>query len=110
GRVRREVHVPVPGHPMVHDCAITDDHVLLFDLPCTFDMDAAMAGSKLPFRWHPEEGARVGVLPHEGGAGDATWFEVEPCYVFHPLNAFTDVDGRFVVDVVRHPKMFATDV
>jgi carotenoid cleavage dioxygenase-like enzyme len=110
GRVRREVHVPVPGHPMVHDCAITEDHLLLFDLPCTFDIEAAMEGHKLPFRWHPEEGARVGVLPHDGEADDVTWHEVEPCYVFHPLNAFAEADGRLVVDVVRHPKMFAADV
>jgi carotenoid cleavage oxygenase len=110
GRVRREVQIPVPGHPMVHDCAITEDHVLLFDLPCTFDLDAAMEGHQLPFRWHPEEGARVGVLPHEGDAEDVRWYEVEPCYVFHPLNSWAEDDGRFVVDVVRHPKMFADDV
>jgi carotenoid cleavage dioxygenase len=32
---------------------------------------------------------------------------VEPCYVFHPLNAYDDGD-KVVVDVVRHPKMFDT--
>jgi carotenoid cleavage dioxygenase len=36
------------------------------------------------------------------------WFEVEPCYVYHPLNAYDDGD-HIVLDVVRHPKMFATD-
>jgi carotenoid cleavage dioxygenase len=38
---------------------------------------------------------------------------VEPCYVFHPLNAYDGEDGEdgtsIVLDVVRHPKMFATD-
>ena len=37
------------------------------------------------------------------------WFDVDPCYVFHPLNAYDDGD-RVVLDVVRHPKMFATDL
>jgi len=41
-----------------------------------------------------------------GPAGDVVWIDVDPCYVFHPLNAFDDGDA-VVVDVVRHPSMFA---
>ena len=40
-----------------------------------------------------------------GRQPDVRWFEVEPCYVFHPLNAYDDGDS-IVLDVVRHPKMF----
>lgn len=110
GRLRREVRVPVPGQPMVHDCAITEHHVVLFDLPVTFDLDVAMAGARLPYRWDPGYGARVGLLPREGEAEDVRWYEVEPCYVFHPLNAYEEADGTVVVDVVRHPRMFDRDV
>src|SRR5205823_13618119 len=60
-----------------------------------------------PYSWNADYPARVGVLPREGGADDVRWFDVEPCYVFHPLNAFDDA-GRIVLDVVRHPKMFDT--
>lgn len=59
-----------------------------------------------PYRWAPERPARVGVLPREGTAADIRWFEVQPCYVFHPLNAYDD-DHRVVLDVVRHPTIFA---
>ena len=45
----------------------------------------------------------------DGGNADVRWFDVEPCYVFHPLNAY-DENGAVVVDVARHPKMFATDI
>lgn len=110
GHLRREVHVPVPGQPMVHDCAITESHLVLFDLSVTFDLDAAMAGQKLPFRWNPDHGARVGLLPLEARSEEATWYEVEPCYVYHPLNAYEEPDGRVVVDVVRYPRMFDRDV
>lgn len=109
GRVRHQVDVPVPGGPMVHDLALTETYALLYDLPCTFDLDAAMAGASLPYSWNPDYGARVGLLPREGGADDVRWFDVEPCYVFHPLNAYDTPDGNVVVDHVRHPRMFDRD-
>jgi carotenoid cleavage dioxygenase len=63
------------------------------------------ANGGLPYRWNPKYPARIGVMPREGGNGDVRWFDVEPCYVFHPLNAYDDGDS-IVLDVVRHPKMF----
>ncbi|HEY4397856.1 MAG TPA: carotenoid oxygenase family protein, partial [Acidimicrobiia bacterium] len=62
-----------------------------------------------PAGWKPDYGARVGVMPRDGGNADVRWFDVELCYVFHPLNAY-DADGRVVLDVARHPKMFDTDI
>ena len=108
GRVRKAVNVPVPGKPMLHDCAITERYVVIFDLPCTFDVEVAMQGG-FPYVWNPDYGARVGLLPREGEAKDVRWLEVPLCYVFHPLNAYETADGQVVLDVVRHPKMFARD-
>jgi carotenoid cleavage dioxygenase len=62
----------------------------------------------LPYTWDPSYPARVGILPRESDSGDVRWFEVEPCYVYHPLNAYDDGD-RVVLDVTRHPKTFATE-
>jgi carotenoid cleavage dioxygenase-like enzyme len=107
GRVRKTVDVPVAGSPMVHDCAITARYFVLLDLPVLFDVEAVEGGAGLPYRWRPEYGARVGLLPREGGAADVAWHEVEPSYVFHPMNAYEDGDGRVVLDVVRYPQMFA---
>lgn len=75
----------------------------------------------LPYAWNPDYPARIGVMPREGGAqgrvraGDAQvrWFDVEPCYVFHPLNAYTEVSPSgqelLVLDVVRYAKVFDED-
>jgi carotenoid cleavage dioxygenase len=111
GRVRcaRDVELAAPGSPMMHDMSITQTRAVLFDLPCIFDLEAAKAGWPMPYRWNEANGARVGVLDKDG-EGPVTWIDVEPCYVFHPLNAYDVDDGRLVVDVVRHPSMFATDV
>ncbi|MBO0680727.1 carotenoid oxygenase family protein [Mycolicibacterium sp. S2-37] len=63
---------------------------------------------RFPYSWNPRYPARVGVMPRDGGSADVRWFDVEPCYVFHPMNAYEDGD-TIVLDVVRHPKMFDTD-
>jgi carotenoid cleavage dioxygenase len=65
---------------------------------------------RFPYSWNPRYPARIGVMPREGANADVRWFDVEPCYVFHPLNAYdSPADNTIVLDVVRHPKMFDTD-
>ena len=68
--------------------------------------------SALPFAWNESYPARIGVMPREGGNDDVRWFDIEPCYVFHPLNAYSeDRDGHEVLglDVIRHGRMFDKD-
>jgi carotenoid cleavage oxygenase len=105
GRVTQVEPIEVDGGPMVHDCSITERWMVVYDLPVTFDLDAAMAESTFPYRWNDGRVARVGLVPLGGKGADVRWFEVAPCYVFHPLNAFDDGD-RIVLDVVRYERMF----
>jgi len=119
-RVRHQRDVTLAGPSMVHDVAVTPRWVVVGDFPCRFSLEAAATGAMLPYRWQPDEPARVGLLARDdgdAGAGSGAgsdapvrWFELEPCYVFHYLNAYEEPDGRVVVDVVRHPRMFATDL
>jgi carotenoid cleavage dioxygenase len=62
---------------------------------------------RFPYSWNPKYPARIGVMPREGESRDVRWFDVQPCYVFHPMNAY-DHGGTIVLDVVRHPKVFDT--
>jgi carotenoid cleavage dioxygenase len=110
GRVRLSVEVRLPGKPMVHDCALTSRYFVVLDLPVTFESKFLEDGFPLPYRWNPAYGARVGLLPREGRGEEVRWFEVEPCYVFHPVNAYDTPGGQVVLDVIRHPKMFASDL
>ncbi|KUH97128.1 carotenoid oxygenase [Mycolicibacterium acapulense] len=146
GRARRTVDVEVAGSPMMHDFSLTENYVVFYDLPVTFDAGMAVemtvprglrfvsrlvlsaligrvripdpisarqprgetTDRRFPYSWNPRYPARVGVMPREGGNADVRWFDVEPCYVFHPMNAYDDGD-TIVLDVVRHPKMFDTN-
>lgn len=113
GRARRTVDLEVAGRPAIHDFWLTEKHVVIYDLPVTFDARQAVmtpeGNGPFPYRWNPCYPARIGVLPREGGAGDVHWFEVEPCYVFHTLNAYDDGDA-IVLDAVRYDKVFDADL
>lgn len=106
GHVIRELAVPVSDGPSIHDCALTETYVLIFDLPVTFSMKMLISGFSFPYHWNENHPARVGVLPRKGSADDIIWVPIEPCYVFHPANAFETEDGKVIVDVVAHDSMF----
>ena len=101
GQVTKTTNVPLPHRPMMHDFALTERYVVLFDLPVTFSLTAAAGGSPLPYTWNPDQRARVGLLPRDGDAA-VRWLEVDPCWVFHTLNAYDDEAGRVVVDLIRY--------
>ena len=110
GQVTAAVNIPLADGPMMHDFALTASYLVLFDLPVTFSMDAASAGKKLPYTWNPDHPARVGLLPRGGSAADIRWFDVDPCWIFHTLNAYDDDSGRVVVDVCRYQGAYDVSV
>jgi carotenoid cleavage oxygenase len=107
GRVRKTVDVEVGGPVSVHDMSLTERYAVIYDLPVVFSLEAAAAGARFPYRWDSSYHSRIGLLPRAGTASDVRWFDIEPCYVFHPVNAFDD-GANVVLDVIRHPRMFAT--
>lgn len=107
GKVRREEPVAVQDGPSIHDCMITDTYVIIFDMPVTFSVKSYLSGDGFPYKWNPKHKARVGLLPREGKGTDTIWCEVEPCYVFHPCNAYDNPDGTVTLDVCAHAKVFA---
>jgi carotenoid cleavage dioxygenase len=107
--------VDVSRPTMIHDFAITERDVIFWELPVVFDLVAATQWVKdpssgaQPFTWRPETGARIGIMPLGGPASDVRWFPIDPCYVFHGVNAFREGD-RVVLDVCRLTSMFDPSV
>jgi carotenoid cleavage dioxygenase-like enzyme len=110
GKLVQSEKIPLPKPVMMHDFQITDTHVIFMDLPIVFDLDLAISGESLPFRWDPTNGARLGAMPRAGTAADIEWFEIEPCFVFHTWNAFHDPADRrrILLDGVRYPEMWTS--
>lgn len=98
--------VEVPGPTMMHDFALTAEHVVLMDLPVVLDVELALAARTMPYRWDDGHGARLGVLRRDDPHGAVRWFTVDPCYVFHLLNAYDAPDGSIVLHVMRYPEMW----
>lgn len=114
GRLIQTEVIDVPGPTMMHDFSITENYVLFMDLPVVFDLELALAGG-MPYRWNEDYGARIGVMPRGGSGDEARWFDVDPCYVFHPANSFEvaangdgsgDAAGRIMFDVARYESMW----
>lgn len=106
GQVKREVTIPLTHGPMIHDCAITKNTVVILDLPVHFSVKTALAGGGLPYAWDEKQPARIGLLARQGEADDIRWFEVDPCYCFHICNAFEESNGDTIVDLVVHGPTF----
>lgn len=89
---------------MMHDCAITATRSILFDTCVGFDLSMLQRGFRMPLRWYQDRPARLAVLPR--GGGDVSWFEVEPCFIQHVVNAYDRDRDTIIVEVVRYPWYF----
>ncbi len=87
GALTHSTEIDIPRGVMMHDFLTTRHHSLFFDLPAV--IAATMGGESM---WQPQHGARIGVIPRHGTGDQVRWFEIDPCFVFHFLNAWDDGD------------------
>lgn len=100
GRLNRADVIEGAGPSLMHDFAITTDHVLFFDLPVVYN-PAERSG--IPYRWSDDYPPRIGVLPRTGPA-ETVWFEVAPSALLHSTNAYLDAFGRIVLEGPRYDR------
>ena len=96
--------ITVGGPTMVHDFNITENNVIFMDLPAVFNLELALQGV-MPIAWDENYPARLGVMPRTGTDADVVWYDIDPCYVFHPMNSYEDGD-KIVLDVARFPHIW----
>ena len=115
GTMSHRETIATPRSTMIHDFQITETDAIFWDLPVVFDLDLAIQyindplAGVMPYQWKPEFGSRIGVMPLAGGADRIQSFDIDPCYVFHSVNAFRRGD-EVIVDVCRMTSMFDTAV
>ena len=105
GSLTHSTTIEIPAGTMVHDFQLTETHVIFMDLPLLFNLELAIAGDTIPFRWEPTHQARIGLLPRGEEGVDIQWFNIDPCFVFHTINAYNDSQNpeEVVLRAVRYP-------
>jgi len=104
GRLVQSEEIEVGGPTMMHDFAASEKHALFLDLPVVFSLEEALKGA-MPFHWSDDYTPRIGVMPRTGGNADVKWFEVDPCFVFHTLNAW-DEGNTVVLDACHNTEVW----
>ncbi len=105
GELIRSVEIDMPRGVMMHDFGATATRVIFMDLPVIVDLDIMEQGMGMPFRWDDTHQARLGVMDRNASTDTVQWIDIDPCYVFHPLNSYDDGD-KIIMDVIRYSKMF----
>jgi len=107
GKLVHYVPTPTPGPRLPHDMVFTARHSIINDLPVFWDADLLAQGIHLA-RLHADTPARFGIIPRYGDTSELRWFEADPTYVLHFLNAYEEgdeiiMDGYFQEDPTPAP-------
>ncbi|MCH6561392.1 MAG: carotenoid oxygenase family protein [Myxococcales bacterium] len=102
GELVRSEPIQVPFPSMIHDFVTTREHVIFPIFPAALRPESLAQGELV--RWEPDLGTHIGVMPRDGGNADVVWFQTDPCFVYHFLNAHTAGES-VVVEAVRHPRV-----
>jgi carotenoid cleavage dioxygenase-like enzyme len=91
GDLAHYVDIALPGPRLPHDMAFTRNYAILNDFPLFWDPELLKKDVHAA-RFHPDVPSRFGVIPRRGQPEDIRWFEAEPTYVLHFVNAYEDGD------------------
>lgn len=88
--------IELPGPRLPHDMGMTENYVILHDLPIVFT-EQGMKQGMWTIQQPKDQPTRFGVLPRDGRGDEIKWFETDPCYIYHVINCWEDGD-----EVVMH--------
>lgn len=88
GELTHFQEIDLPGPRLPHDMGMTENYVILHDLPVIFS-DQAITNRL--WQIHVADlPTRFGVVPRKGG--EPKWFEFPTCYVYHVINCWEEGD------------------
>ncbi|WP_397579962.1 carotenoid oxygenase family protein [Sphingorhabdus sp.] len=107
GRLAHYVPIPLPGPRLPHDMMFTQNWSILCDFPLFWDEELLKRNVHVT-RLHEGLASRFALIPRYGQPEDIRWFEAEPTFVLHFINAFEDgdevvLDGYFEEDPYPPP-------
>jgi carotenoid cleavage dioxygenase len=91
-----EARIQVPYVGLLHDFAVTENHVLFFVIPLAIDYEQMKAGG-VHWSWQGDKKTYLGVLRRDGDGKDIQWVEGPSRSGTHTMGAFED-NGRIYLD------------
>ncbi|MFO1455318.1 MAG: carotenoid oxygenase family protein [Steroidobacteraceae bacterium] len=111
GKLKHKARIDLPGPRLPHDTTITPRFTILHDFPLFHDVEVMKRHGHRVALFHRELPSRFGVMPRYGTQEQVRWFEFEPGYVLHMVNAWEEgdwivMDGCFQPDptIRRNPE------
>jgi carotenoid cleavage dioxygenase len=89
GNVTRRDRFAAPYAAIMHDFMVTRNYVMFPVTPLAADPSRTMKGMP-PVAWEPTKGAFVGVMKRNANVDSIRWFEIEPKFFLHTMNAWED--------------------
>ena len=100
GELIRSDLFEAPYSAMVHDFIVTRNFVVFPIFPATTSLERAIGGGP-PIAWDESISSRFGFMRRSDPIESIRWFEAEPCFVYHPMNAYEEGD-RLIADLIRY--------
>jgi len=102
GELVHEVPIDLPGARAPHDITISENYSIVHDFPFFHDPKILREHGYRVAHFHRDLPSRFGVLPRRGAADSIRWFDFEPGYVLHMVNAWEEGDW-IIMDGCRQP-------
>ncbi len=101
------VPIPLPGPRLPHDMMFTPNWSIFCDFPLFWDAELLKRDVHVT-RLHEGMPSRFALIPRHGQPEDIRWFEADPTFVLHFINAYEDgdevvLDGYFEEDPYPPP-------
>lgn len=97
GKKVHELWFESPWSGVVHDFAVTEEHIIIPFFPLITDMEAVNKGGTF-YEWHPDKPTKVALIPRRGTAEDIRWFTGPNSSAGHMMNAVT-IDNKVHLDL-----------
>lgn len=101
GDLSNYIDIELPGPRLPHDMAITENYAILNDLPLYWD-PKALADGYYSNMFNRDLPSRFAVVPRHGSSADVRWFEADPTFVLHWVNAYEDGDEVVLDGFFQH--------
>lgn len=89
GLLKHEVPIELPGPRLQHDIALTPNYSILLDMSMMWDPEH-LAQGRIRNGFFRDKPTRIGVIPRFGASDDVRWFDAEPFFMYHTINAWED--------------------